>query len=214
MRVLRVTTEKIVSFHNVHILVRYSLRHNHLNKREAIKYGSKGPLIHVSNVIQNNTFAIVEPDVKLPILPFELTAIELEGRALGLRDFDGLEIPTEATLSLDSSGVVVDWFFSAKRPPLLGNVNVDNLALIGVEDWAEVQRILVLAIVQIRAEVHQRLLETDVTTEAFVVSYGPRIAINFVHLVLTNAANLTLLNDLGVYSNDMLDKLQLFHRNL
>lgn len=50
---------------------------------------------------------------------------------------------------------------------------MDDLLLIEVEDGAEVERVGVLAVVDVRAVVHQGLLQADTVAEALVVSDGP-----------------------------------------
>ena len=62
-----------------------------------------------------------------------------------------------------------------------------------------------------RSIIHQSLLQPDGVAESLVVTNGPRITVDFVHLVGWNAAQAALFDDTGILANDMLDNLQIFH---
>jgi hypothetical protein len=193
-------------------VLRVSVWDNHLGKGHSVEDGANVALVVEGNVVQDNTFSVVEANVELPVLPLNLAASarHLEGDTLGLGDVDGLQVGPVATLLLDGKVVVLDRGFQSQRATDLGNVDGNNLLLNRVPDGAEVQRVLVLAVVDVRAEVHQSLLKSNVAAESLIVTNGPRITVDLVHLIAGNTANNTLLDDLGVDSASVLDSGKLF----
>lgn len=190
------------------------LRDNHLGQRESVKDGADGALVVEGDVVQHDTLTVAEANVELPILPLDLSAGELEGDALGVGDIDRFEVLAVSAAGLNGSRVVVDGGGLAERPPDLGNIDGNDLLLVGVEDGAEVERVLVLAVVELGAVVHEGLLEADAAAEALVISDGPGVAEHLVHVLLLDAANDALFDDLGVFAADVLDELELLHCDL
>lgn len=174
------------------------LRHDHLHQGHAIEDGANIPSVIVSDVTQNNAFSVIESNMKFPILPFNLSAFQLERRTLGLGNFQRLQVCTITTLGIDIGWIIVYSGLSPQRASRLGDVNVDNLVLVTVVDGAKVQRILILAVVDVRSEVHQRLLEPHVAAKSLVVANRPRIAINLVHLISRNPTKFALLNHIWI----------------
>lgn len=94
--------------------------------------------------------------------------------------------------------MVVDGRVSLKRASYLWNVDGDNFLLAGIVDGIEVQRVLVLAVIDLGSEVHQTLDHPGAGTESRVMSDGPRLGVDLFHLVLGNTADATLFDDLWV----------------
>lgn len=154
--------------------------------------------------------------MELPVLPLNLAAgaRHLEGDALGLGDVDGLQVSSVTTLLLDGEVVVLQGRVQPQRSANLGDIDGDNLLLSGVPDGAEVQRVLVLAVVDIGAVVHQSLLKTHAASESLVVADRPGVAVDLVHLIRGNAANTALLDDLGVDTAGVLNSRELLNGDL
>lgn len=191
-----------------------SVGDDHFGQGEAVEDGPHVALVVEGDVVEHDALAVVEADVELPVLPLDLPAVELEGDALGLGDVDGLQVIAEAAPGLDGSRVVVESGSLAEWPADLGNVDGDNLLLVGIVDGAEVKRILVLAVVELGTVVHERLLQSYVAAETLVVTDCPRVTVHLVHVLLWDAADLALLDDLRVLADNVFHKLQLFHGNL
>jgi hypothetical protein len=211
---------------------RVTVRDHHLRERQAPEDGSLSALIIEGDVAQDDTLTVVEANMNLPLLPAQSASINREGDTLGLGDVDRLEIGTETTLSLNCCSVVVVGSGPVDRSSDGRDINVDDLLGVGVEDGAEVEGEAVLAVVDVRAVVHESLLKANVAAKTLVISNGPRckqfkldegeirrarvltIAVDFVHILGRNANDATLLDDLGVFPADALDNLEIFHRNL
>lgn len=75
-----------------------AVRNHHLGEGEAIEDGPLPGLIPVvkCNVVQDETFLVVETNVELPILPAELSACKLERDSFRLRDLNGHDVRTES----------------------------------------------------------------------------------------------------------------------
>lgn len=86
-----------------------------------------------------------------------------------------------------------------------------DLPGITVENRGEVQRVRVLAVVDMRPVVHQSLLKPDLIPKTLIETNGPRITIDLMHVLSRYPNDATLLNDLGILPHDMLHNLQIFH---
>lgn len=110
--------------------------------------------------------------------------------------------------------VVVQWRGLDEWPAGLGNVESNDGLLDWIPDGAEVQGILILAVINFRPVVDQCLLQAPVAAESLVVSEGPRVAVDLVHVLLCDTADDTLLHDLGVLTEDVLNSRELLWGNL
>jgi hypothetical protein len=90
----------------------------------------------------------------------------------------------EATLPFDGFDVVIAWRRFVERPPDLGDINVDELFGLRIVDGTEIQRIGILAVVNVRAIVHQRLLETDIVSKPLIVTDCPCCVLSAIPLLL------------------------------
>ena len=73
---------------------------------------------------------------------------------------------------------------------------------------AEIQRILTLAIADIRAVIaHEHLLQPDGVAVPLVEANGPGVAVHLVRILLGDAADVALLYGLWVSTADVLDDL-------
>lgn len=152
--------------------------------------------------------------MELPVLPLDLAALDGEGHALGLGDVDGFEVLAVATAGLDSGRMVVQRRSLGEGAAYLGNVDGDYLLFVGVVDGAEIERVLVLAVVDVRSVVHEGLLQADLVAVALIVADGPGVAVDLVHAFGGDAADSALLDHARVLADDVLDKLELFHGDL
>lgn len=139
-------------------VLRVAIGNHHLGQRHSPEDWSFRALVIKRDVVKHNAFTIVEANMDLPIDPLHNVSIDLERNTFGLCNVDGLEVGPETTFCLDSSGVVVVWGCLVDGPPYFWNIDVNNLMSICVEDWAEVEGIRVLAIVDVGSVVHEGLL--------------------------------------------------------
>jgi hypothetical protein len=125
--------------------------------------------------------------------------------------------------------VIVRWC-SVEWSSHLGYVDVDNFLSIGVVDRAKVKRVAVLAVIHMWPIIHKSLLETDVRAKSLVIANCPRyvqsvvsiainvstltIAIDLVHIFWWDSNDTALLNHLGIFPNNRLHDLKVFHSNL
>lgn len=195
-------------------MLRISVRHHHLGKRHSVEDGSDVASVVETDVAQDDTLTIVESDVNGPILPLEGTSIKIERHTLRLCDFDWFDVGPEANLLLNMFTVEVARWCLVELSSHFRNVYVDDFLCVCVEDRAEVQRVCVLAVIGMRAVVHQSLLETDVASKSLVVTDGPRVAIYFMHVLRWNTDDSTLLNDLRIRTDNFLDSVQVLHGDL
>ena len=136
-----------------------SVGDHHLGKGQAVEDVAWCALLNVLDVVEHDTFTVIEADVEPPVLPLNLPTLELEGHALGLGDVDGLQVGSESSRLRNTGRVVVDGVAKiGERPADLGDIDGDNLLLVGIEHGAEVERVLVLAVVHVGAVVHEGLL--------------------------------------------------------
>ena len=210
-------------------MLRIPVWDHHLCQRETIEDTSLIALVVVRDVIQDDSFPIIESYVNLPVLPTDGSSIHVERNALGLSDVDGLQILPISTLGFDCSWMVVVRWSLIDRASYGRYVNVHNFLRVGVENWGKVKRIRVLAVVNVWAIVHECLLKPHFVPESFIVPNRPcypnfstsiamssvlTVAVDFVHVLLGYSENATLLNDLWIYTHNMLDDLEIFHCDL
>lgn len=98
--------------------------------------------------------------MEVPLLPVNSASVQLKRYTLWLGYMDWLEVVSEADLLLNGFGVKVGGRSGVQWAAFLGNVNVDDLLGLNVEDWAKVQRVGVLEVIDAWAVVHQGLLES------------------------------------------------------
>ena len=82
-----------------------------------------------------------------------------------------LEVVSEAKFLLNGLMVEVGRRRSIERTTLLRNVDMDDLLCLDVENWAEVERVGVLEVVDVRSVVHQSLLKSRTIGVALVIAY-------------------------------------------
>jgi hypothetical protein len=155
-------------------VLRVAVRHDHLGQRQAVHDGPDGAFVVEGNVVQHDALPVVESDVDVPLLPVDHPSIHFERDALGLGDVDGLDIRSISAHLLDRVGMVAVRLGLVEWSPHRGDVNVHDRLGLGVVDGAEVERVAILRVVDVRTVVHQRLLQTDIASEALVVSDRPR----------------------------------------
>lgn len=110
--------------------------------------------------------------------------------------------------------MIIHSLVSLKRSSNARYIDSDDLLFPGIIDRMEVKRILVLAVVDIWAEVHQALEQACAATVSRVVADGPWIGVDFVHLVCGDSAKSALLDDLGVFATRLFDFEQFFDNEL
>lgn len=209
-----VTAAVLAEVESVFALVRVigvTVWDDHLGEGETVEAVTHGALVVELDVGEDDTLTVVEADVGGPVLPLDGAAIHLEGHALGLGDLDWLEVVAEATLGLDGFGMVVDWWGLVQRATNWWDVDVDDGLGVGAVDGAEVEGVGVLGVVWVWAVVHQRLLQSDVATEALIVSNGPWVAVDLVHVLWWNTNDTALLNDARVRPDSGLHSVQVLH---
>jgi hypothetical protein len=69
--------------------------------------------------------------------------------------------------------MVVVWRCLVDGSSNRGNIDVDDLLGVGVEDGTEVERVGVLAVIHMWAVVHESLLEANSTSESLVEANCP-----------------------------------------
>ena len=106
------------------------------------------------------TFAIVESNVEVPLLPIDSPTVQFERYALGLSDVDWLEIVPQADGALDRLRIVVCRRCCVERTAFLGYIDVNDFLCLNVVDGAEIERVSVLEVVDIWTVVHQCLLKS------------------------------------------------------
>lgn len=148
-----------------------------------------------------------------------------------MRDVDGLDVGSVAAFFLDAGRVVVVGRGFVDGAAHVWDVDVDDLFFVCVEDGAEVEWEGILAVVNVRAVVHQCLLEAHVAAEAVIVAdcpgwgelvlgveikWGGRltVAVYFVHVCCWDAAEDALLNHLRIFAHNSFHLIQIFHSNL
>ena len=111
--------------------------------------------------------------MQFPILPTDNSSIYRKRDTLRLCDIYGFQVCTEAALFLNCCGVVVvgrclvDWSSNGR------DVNMYNFLGIGIVYGREIERVAVLAVIDVWTVVHQSLLEPNLGTEPLVISNSP-----------------------------------------
>lgn len=150
-----------------------SVGDDHFSQREAPECGALVALVVESDVRQYYALTVIEADVKLPVLPAQCPALHREGYTFWLCDIDGLEVCTEATLCFDCGGMIVVRCGFVEGSSNRGNIDVDDLLCVGVEDGAEIEGVCVLAVVDVGAVVHESLLQAHIASKALIIADCP-----------------------------------------
>jgi hypothetical protein len=195
-------------------MLRISIGYDHLSKRHSVEDRSHVASVVETDVAQDDTLTIVESDMNGPILPLDGTSINIERNTLRLRDLDWLDVGPEADLLFDMFTMEVARRRLVKLSSHFRDVDVDDLLCVCIENRAEVQRIRVLAVIGMRAVIHQSLLETNVASKSLVVTDSPWIAVYFMHVLRWDTDDSTLLDDLGICTDNFLDGVQVLHGDL
>lgn len=69
--------------------------------------------------------------------------------------------------------MVIVWWGLVERPSHWRDIDVDNFLGIRIVDWAEIEWICVLAVIDVRAIVHERLLEANIGAKTLIVANCP-----------------------------------------
>ena len=109
----------------------------------------------------------------IPVLPVDGSALDLERDALWLCDIDWLDVRSVSSLCLNASWVVVVGLCLVDWSANVGDVDVDDLLLVGVEDGAEVKGEGILTVVHVRSVVHKCLLQSNIAAESVIVANCP-----------------------------------------
>jgi hypothetical protein len=150
-----------------------SVRDNHLGQRKTIENISDVALVIVGDIVEDDTLTVVKTDVDVPVLPFNRASLNFKGDALWLCDVDWLQVRSVASLLFHGLNVIVVGSSFAERTPHRRNVNVDNLLRLRIVDRAKVQGVGVLRIINVRAVVHQSLLQANIRAKTLIVSDRP-----------------------------------------
>ena len=150
-----------------------SIRNNHLCQREAVKDRSNSAIVVEGYIVQNDSFSVVESHMDIPLLPVDNAAVNLERNPFRLSDIYGFHVVAVSSLLLNSFDMIILRWCFADWSADWRNIDVDELLGLCVVDGTEVKWIRVLAVVDIRPIIHQRLLQTDLVTEPFIISDRP-----------------------------------------
>jgi hypothetical protein len=131
---------------------------------------------HVSAVVesdigQDDALPVVEADVEVPFLPVDGAAVQFERHTFGLGDVNWLEIIPEANLFLDGLVIKIGRRCFVEGSAFFGNVNVNDLLCLDVENGAKVERVSILKVVDAGSVVHQSLLKSRAIGVAFIVAF-------------------------------------------
>ena len=96
--------------------------------------------------------------MNLPILPLDYPSLHLEGHTFRLSNIDRLEIFTVPAFSFNRCRMIVVDRRLVNGSADGGNVDVDDLLGVGVEDRRKVEWEGILAVVDMRPIIHQSLL--------------------------------------------------------
>ena len=55
-----------------------TIRNNHLSERKSVKYRSDSTLVIVCDIVEDNSFLVIESDMEVPVLPIEFSTTNLE----------------------------------------------------------------------------------------------------------------------------------------
>ena len=139
-------------------MLRITVRHHHFSEGQPVEDAAFLAPIIIGDVVQNDTFAIIESDMDLPILPHNDSSIDLKVDAFRLGDVDGLDVLSVASFHFDCFRVVIVWRRLIDRSANRRDIDVNDFLSITIEDWSEIQGERILAVVYIWPVIHQRLL--------------------------------------------------------
>lgn len=154
-------------------MFRVAIRHNHFGQREPPECVPFSTLIVERNVGKNKSFAVVEANVQFPVLPAYVPAIHCKRDSFWLSNVDWLQILPEPTLFFNGRRMVVVRWRLVNHSSDRGNIDVNNFLCIRVVDRAKIERVAVLAVVDVWAVIHECLLKTNTGTKTLVVTDGP-----------------------------------------
>jgi hypothetical protein len=139
-------------------MFRVAVGYYHLCQRETIEHRSHRTLVIVGDVVEDDALSVIESDMEIPVLPADMSTIDLERDTVRLGDIQGGQIFSEPSLSLNGCSVVVARRGRVDRTSDSRDVDVDDLSCVAVVYGAEVQGVGVLIVVLMRAIVHDGLL--------------------------------------------------------
>lgn len=166
---------------------RVSIWDDHFGKRQSPECVSLSTLVVERDVRKDETLAVVEANMQLPILPANNSSIYRKRDTLWLCDIYGLDVCSEAALLLDRCGMIVVGRRLVDRSSNGRNIDMDYFLSIGIVYGREIERVAVLAVIDMWTVVHESLLKTNLGTESFVITNGPgfsrsaKASINAVH---------------------------------
>ncbi|KAH3670887.1 hypothetical protein OGAPHI_000598 [Ogataea philodendri] len=189
-----------------------SVRNNHLGERHSVENRSHVAMVVVRNVRQDNTFSVVETNVELEVGPFHHVSGHLERNTFWLGHVDRRSLWSHGSNLLFhvlriEVGVLVLGHLSSS----VWNVDVDHLLFLGVNDRTEIQRMRVLRVVLVGSVVNKGLLQSLTNTPSLIVSDGPWVTVNLVHLAGWNTRQNTLLNHSRVVSDNVFGGTQILN---
>lgn len=109
----------------------------------------------------------------IPVLPVNGSALDLEGDALRLCDIYWLDIRSVSSLCLNACWVVIVGLGLVDGSADVGDVDVDDLLLVRVENGAEIEGEGVLAVVHMRSVIHKCLLQSNIAAKSVIVANCP-----------------------------------------
>jgi hypothetical protein len=116
-----------------------SVRNNHFCKRQSVEYRSDSSLIIICDVVQHNSFLVVESNMNIPILPRDNPSLDLERNPVWLCNIDRLDILSVPSFRLNACGVIVIRFRFAHWSTDFWDIDMDDFLRVGVEDRAKVE---------------------------------------------------------------------------
>ena len=131
-----------------------TVRNHHLGQGKSVEDAPLIAFVVIGNIVQNYTFAVIEADVYLPILPFNDASVDLERHTFWLSDIDRLQILAVSSISFYGCRMIVVGWRLIDRSSDMGNVDVGDFLGVGVEDGREVEGERVLAVIDVRSVVH------------------------------------------------------------
>lgn len=152
---------------------RVTVWNHHLRQRKTVHNRTNGTLVIEGDIVQDNTFAIVEPHVNIPFLPVNHSSVHIERNTLWLSDIDWLDIRAISARLFHRLNMIVVWSGLAEWSTNFGDINVDDALGLGIVDGTEIKGVTVLRVIDVRSVVHQSLLETDIASEAFIIANCP-----------------------------------------
>ena len=109
---------------------RVAVGHDHVGERSSPQDRAQPIAVAVADVVQDQALDRVHRDPHLPVLPTDLTAVDVKARAVGLGDLEGLEVGAV----LDAIGVVVARLGGDRHDAVVLD---DGGAVVGVDEGHE-----------------------------------------------------------------------------